>query len=148
MDSTEIYIKNLSSWKDIYDIYKKGDKEIAVVCLVKIRYNQIYLCDPLYYNVGINDYQVSVDKNVLLKLIKYCNTNSEYFPCVIHNHRKYGILNFSKYDRKMEECFNDVADAMKCGHRLVMILFGVSLDEIIVHVKDDSSISGNAYLKL
>ncbi len=42
------------------------------MCLSQLQNNKIDVFSPLYFNIGINDYRVTLDKIEQLKLIKLC----------------------------------------------------------------------------
>lgn len=90
------------------------------------------LLEPLYFSVSSLDYRIPVNKEAVLKLSKIASKMEEdYYPCVIHNHRRYHHLDFSGVDDKFEQSMNILLKKM--GNReVVMILFGEDNRELLI----------------
>lgn len=132
MDEVLIFLNNQNEWNSVLAEIDELKTEYLILCIIQCSDRKKILLEPLYFSVSSLDYRMPVNKEAILKLSKIVsNMGEDYYPCVIHNHRRYYHLDFSGVDDKFENSMN--ALLKKMGNKeAVMILFGEDNRELLI----------------
>lgn len=132
MDEVLIFLNNQNEWNSVLTEMDELETEYLILCIIQFSNKKKILLEPLYFSVSNLDYRMPVNKEAILKLSKIVSDMEEdYYPCVIHNHRRYYHLDFSGVDDKFENSMNVLLKKMG-NKEVVMILFGEDNRELLI----------------